>query len=742
MPIIQPVTMQLSGSHGELVAQVLARLGHEPTLNAAAKLLFVVSDDDTSEAAAIAHQAAQILQLATQLRHLIDAPKHAGKNVRDATAQIEQLRRMVLAMATDLRGVLIALGSQLVRLRECVVHHTEPDAAWLQEVLQVFSPLANRLGVWQLKWELEDLAFRFAQPEQYHRINTALNAKHEERQLLIETVCSRLSKEFTATHILAKVYGRPKHIYSIANKMVLKNLSFESLYDLRAVRVVVNTVRDCYTALGVVHDIYLPITKEFDDYIARPKPNGYKSLHTVIIADDGKPVEVQIRTEAMHEFAEFGVAAHWRYKEGATNKPSVEEAKIAWLRQLLAWKKDLSKTNSEHWQSSSSESNNNQRIFCLTPAGRVIELTKGSTPIDFAYALHTDLGHRCRGAKIDGAIAPLNTPLCSGQTVEILSDRKHNAGPSRDWLNINLGYTASHRSRSKVRAWFNVLAHNEAIIQGRAVIDRELARLGKTAASTVGGLTQLAKQMGYEDTQALFIVANKTNFNTRTIELALESLKAKETPKQAINKASEHLLEHLDSLAHNRINATAARVNHTITHTTKAKSNIWVVGVDMLLTQLARCCHPVPPDAVIGYITRGKGISLHRKACGSLQHLAIKSPERIIECAWNPEALNTNHHNNNSNNNNNNNNNINNNKNTQAQYIVNIKLTAIDRPGLLRDISDTFNKYKINITALNTQNKKGESRMVLSVMVNGIDTLNTVLTGVRDIKGVLSVIRC
>ena len=737
MPIIQPVTVQLNGSHGELVAQVLARLGHEPTLNAAAKLLFIVSDDDNSEAAAIARQAAQILQLATQLRHLIDAPKHAGKNVRDATTQIEQLRRMVLAMATDLRGVLIALGSQLVRLRECVVHHTEPDATWLQEVLQVFSPLANRLGVWQLKWELEDLAFRFAQPEQYHRINTALNAKHEERQLLIETVCSRLSKEFTATHILAKVYGRPKHIYSIANKMALKNLSFESLYDLRAVRVVVNTVRDCYAALGVVHDIYLPITKEFDDYIARPKPNGYKSLHTVIIADDGKAVEVQIRTEAMHAFAEFGVAAHWRYKEGVTSKASAEEAKIAWLRQLLAWKKDLSKTNREHWQSSSNQSNNNQRIFCLTPVGRVIELIKGSTPIDFAYALHTDLGHRCRGAKIDGAIVPLNTPLCSGQTVEILADRKHNVGPSRDWLTIHLGYTASNRSRSKVRAWFNALAHNEAIIQGRSVIDRELARLGKTAASTVGGLTQLAKQMGYEDTHTLFIAANKTSFNTRAIELALDSLKVKETSKQTVNKtseykANEHTLEHLDSLAHSRIHATAARVNHAIAHTIKVKSDIWVVGVDMLLTQLAQCCRPVPPDAVIGYITRGNGISLHRKACGSVQHLAIKSPERIIECTWNPEALNTAHHNHNNHNN----------KNTQGQYTVNIKLTAIDRPGLLRDVSDTFNKHKINITALNTQNKKGESRMVLSVMVNGIDTLNSVLVSVRDIKGLISAIRC
>jgi GTP pyrophosphokinase len=261
------------------------------------------------------------------------------------------------------------------------------------------------------------------------------------------------------------------------------------------------------------------------------------------------------------------------------------------------------------------------------------------------------------------------------------------------------------------------------------VIDRELARLGKTAASTVGGLAQLAKQMGYEDTQSLFIAANKTSFNTRTIELALESLKVKEISKQTVNKTNEHSLEHLDSLAHNRINATAARVNHTITQTTKTNSDVWVVGVDMLLTQLAQCCRPVPPDAVIGYITRGKGISLHRKACGSLQHLAIKSPERIIECAWNPDALNAAHHNNS-------------NKNTQGHYTVNIKLTAIDRPGLLRDVSDAFNKHKINITALNNQNKKGESRMTLLVIVNGIDKLNTALISVRDIKGVLSVIRC
>ncbi len=714
-PLPSPLTAESNCTHGEQVAQVLTRLGHEPTLDAAAKLLFVVRDDDVSEAATIARQAAQVLHMATQLRPLLDAPKHAGKNVRDANAQVEQLRRMVLAMATDLRGVLIALGSQLVRLRECAANQTEPDSGLVQEVLQVFSPLANRLGVWQLKWELEDLAFRFGQPEQYQRISHALNAKHEERQAVIETVCKRISSELDRTQVAAKVYGRPKHIYSIANKMALKNLSFESLYDLRAVRVVVDSVRDCYAVLGVVHDLYLPISKEFDDYIARPKPNGYKSLHTVIVVDDGKPVEVQIRTEAMHEFAEFGVAAHWRYKEGGANKTSNEEAKVTWLRQLLAWKKDLSDADSSHWQGSS-ETNSNDRIFCLTPAGRVVELVKGATPIDFAYVLHSDLGNRCRGAKVDGAMVPLNTVLRSGQTVEILSDRRHDAGPSRDWLSPTLGYTASNRSRSKVRAWFNMLAQDEAVAQGRIVVERELARLGKTAANTAGGLAQLAKHMGFDDAQALFIAANKSSFHARSIETALDALK--EPEKHSSDKA----IDDIDELAHTRIQAAAARAHTAASQHRKAKGDVWVVGVDMLLTQLARCCRPAPPDAVMGYITRGKGISLHRAGCGSLRNLAGKSPERLVECAWNTSTIDTSTS-----------------APSQGQYAVDVKLIAVDRPGLLRDVSDAFTKHKINITAMQNQAKHGEARMSLSVMVGSIEKLQAAFVSVREIKGVVSV---
>jgi GTP pyrophosphokinase len=683
--------------HGAQVATVLAQVGHESVLDAAAQLLFVSAAKDASEPAMIARQAEQVLQLATQLRPLLAAPSTAGKNVRDAKAQVEQLRRMMLAMATDLRVVLIALGSRLVSLRTCMASNIQPEAGLVQEVLQVFAPLANRLGVWQLKWELEDLAFRYAQPEQYQRIADALAAKREERQALIETVTHKLTAELASTHVTAQVYGRPKHIYSIAAKMKAKNLPFEGLYDLRAVRVVVASLRDCYTALGVVHDVYKPIAKEFDDYIARPKANGYKSLHTVIIADDGKPVEVQIRTEEMHAFAEFGVAAHWRYKEGgkkADQQASAEEAKIAWLRQLLAWKKDLTdvELSADDWTSGNAA---DERMFCLTPAGRVVELQGGGTPIDFAYALHSDLGHRCRGAKVDGAMVPLNTPLRSGQTVEILADRKLDAGPSRDWLSPTLGYTVSNRSRTKVRAWFNALAMEAAIAEGRSVVERELARLGKTAT----GFAELAQRMGFADTDALFIAANKTDFHTRTIEAAFEA------PKDETSK---------DELALTRIAAAAAK---TALNASKAKGDVLVVGVDMLLTQLARCCRPAPPDAVTGYVTRGKGVSLHRSNCASLRHLASKNPERLIECAWGKA------------------------QGAGSAYPVEIRIIAADRQGLLRDISDAFSKHKINITAVQTQSARGEARMLLSAQVDSVAHLNTALSSVREVKGVVQAAR-
>lgn len=695
---------ETAATHATTVVQALAQLGQEPVLAAAAAHLLqapLLKSAGEAPELAIARGAQEVLRLATQMRPLLAAQTSAGKDIRDAKAQVEQLRRMMLAMATDLRVVLIALASRLVSLRHCSTQEIAPDAGLVHEVLQVFAPLANRLGVWQLKWELEDLAFRFAAPLAYERISKALDAKREARQALIETVTQRLSTELQTSNVQALVYGRPKHIYSIANKMAKKNLPFEGLYDLRAVRVVVDSVRDCYTALGVVHDIYKPIAREFDDYIARPKPNGYKSLHTVVVADDGKPVEIQIRTTEMHQFAEYGVAAHWKYKEGsaAASTQSAEEAKIAWLRQLLEWNKDLSTTDAQghSWANHQTAS---ERMFCLTPAGRVVELQAGGTPIDFAYALHTDLGHRCRGAKIDGHIAPLNTVLRSGQTVEILADRKLDAGPSRDWLSPALGYTASPRSRTKVRAWFNALALESALLEGRAVVDKELARLGKTAVN----LNDLAAKMGFSDTDALYQAANKSDFHPRSIEQVFEA------PKEEASK---------DALAFARIAAAANKPP------VKSKGDVLVVGVDMLLTQLARCCRPAPPDAVLGYITRGKGVSIHRANCASLKHLAAKEPARLIECAWGVQTVAANSST----------------GKISAHYPIEVRVLAADRQGLLRDISDAFSKHKINITAVQTHSARGEARMLLSAQVESVAHLNTALAAVREVVGVVQAAR-
>ena len=712
-----------AAAHRSAVLGVLAQLGHEPVMEAAAACLFENSlfefgllenkAKPDSEPPAIAQQALEALRLATQMRpHLQANSLRAAEKTKNkyddrlATAQIEQLRRMMLAMASDLRVVLVTLASRLSSLRHCVTTDTAPDAGLVLEVLHVFAPLANRLGVWQLKWELEDLAFRFAQPEQYAQIASALALKREARQALIQTVTDRLSAELKGAGIAAQVYGRPKHIYSIAHKMASKNLPFEGLYDLRAVRVVVDSVRDCYTALGVTHDLYKPIGKEFDDYIARPKPNGYKSLHTVIVADDGKAVEVQIRTQAMHAFAEFGVAAHWRYKESGVKdnkdnkdnkdpKTSAEEAKVAWLRQLLAWKKDLSDSANDDWaQAQASDASASERIFVLSPQGRVIELPVGGTPIDFAYALHTDLGHRCRGAKVDGAMVTLNTALHTGQTVEILSERKSElaAGPSRDWLQPS--FTASKRTQAKVRAWFNALATQDAQRVGRELVDKELARLGKTAVS----LAELAQDMGYPSTDALYIAAAKPEFSTRSIEHVF---------------ADEPAPIDEDEQARSRIALAHAKV---ATH--PSKSDVLVVGVDMLLTQLARCCKPAPPDAVCGYVTRGKGVSIHRAGCASLKNLAAKEPQRLIDCDWGESAAQS--------------------EKSASTYPVEVRVLAADRQGLLRDVSDAFMKHKINVTAVQTHSARGEARMSLSAQVDSIAHLGRALASLREVKGVVS----
>ncbi|MGH8853042.1 MAG: RelA/SpoT family protein, partial [Telluria sp.] len=452
----------------------------------------------------------------------------SGKNAaQQAAAQVETLRKMLLAMASDMRVVLMRLASCATSLRYFADQKRFDDVtrAYGREVLDFYAPLANRLGIWQLKWELEDLSFRFIEPETYKRIAKMLEEKRMQREGFVQSSIDRLEAELAAAGIRAEVSGRPKHIFSIWNKMRGKDLDFSSLYDVRAFRVIAPDVKTCYTVLGIVHNIWTPIPKEFDDYISRPKPNGYQSLHTVVTAEDGRPLEVQIRTQEMHNFAEYGVAAHWRYKEegGSNFKSQKYDEKIAWLRQLLAWKSDVADVVAgqedlqKEWVEKLKATTLDDRIFVLTPQARVLELPQGATPIDFAYHLHSEVGHRCRGAKIDGIMVPLNTPLKNGQTCEIITAKGSSGGqgPSRDWLSP--GYTVSSRTRSKIRAWFHAMDQAETLAQGRALVEKSLQREGKTAVN----LEALAHKLGFAKVDELFIQVGKEKFSLRHVEAAL-----------------------------------------------------------------------------------------------------------------------------------------------------------------------------------------------------------------------------
>ena len=523
--------------------------------------------------------------------------------------------------------------------------------ALLRESHEVFAPLANRLGIWQIKWEMEDLVFRAQEPQVYRHIANMLEERRAEREAALEERRAFIEKALRALGMDAEVSGRPKHIYSIVRKMRGKKLDFAHIYDVRALRVIVPTVQDCYAALAWVNEHYTPVPGEFDDYIAKPKVNGYQSLHTVVRDADGKPWEVQIRTRAMHEHAENGVAAHWAYKEAGVkgyagvSAASAYDAKIAVLRQLLAWEHDLS-------DATASQALFDDRIYVFTPDARLIDLPSGATPVDFAYALHTELGHRCRGARVDGVMVALNTPLKNGQTVEITAAKE--GGPSRDWLNPELNYIASSRARAKVRAWFNAQHTRETIARGREMVEKLLQREGRTSLA----LEELAASLGYKTPDALFETVGKDELSLRTIEAALRPAEPEPPPPP-----EGQVLLRKPSRA------------------TVGKGGVLVVGLDSLLTQMARCCKPAPPDAIAGYVTRGKGVSVHRKSCPNLQDLIVREPDRIIEVAWGAGA--------------------------QAAYPVDISVEAQDRQGLLRDISDVLAREKINVTGVQTQSAKG-----------------------------------
>jgi len=614
---------------------------------------------------------ARLNTLRVVTRDLAAQEKSASK-----TAQAEVLRKMLLAMVEDIRVVIIRLASRTQTLSFIAKASDEVRRPVAQETLDLYAPLANRLGIWQLKWELEDMSFRFLEPELYKRIASMLDEKRGEREAFIAQAMATLERELAAVGVKADLAGRPKHIFSIYNKMRGKGLDFSDLYDVRALRIIVDTVKDCYTALGVVHNLWTPIPKEFDDYISRPKANDYRSLHTAVVGPDGRPVEVQIRTREMHRHAELGVAAHWRYKENARRDPFDE--KIALLRQVLAWRDEV--VDSSDWKEQFKRAALDETVYVLTPQGRVVDLARGATPIDFAYALHTDLGHRCRGAKVDGTMVPLDYKLQNGQRVEIIAAKT--GGPSRDWLNPNLGYLASSRARNKVRQWFNATELAQTIADGRATVEREMQREGQTGAS----LDALAQKFGYDKAEDFFAAVGREVIRPREIQNALRGeTEEAEAPEPVVAKKSK---------------AEAGG------------SGILIVGVDRLLTQLARCCKPAPPDGIMGFVTRGRGVSIHRASCKSLAALLRAHPERAIEAHWGEQG--------------------------PGVFAVDVVVQAHDRQGLLRDVSEVFSRQRINVTAVNTASRQHVATMAFTVEVSGVDQLARTLAEIRDVPGVFS----
>jgi GTP pyrophosphokinase len=541
-----------------------------------------------------------------QIEQFSEMPGQHKKEKDEAAQQIESLRKMLLAMVEDIRVVLIKLAERTQTMRHLSGAKPEQQKQIAQETRSLFAPLANRLGVWQLKWELEDLSVRYLEPELYKKVAKLLDERRVDREQYIADVVSRLKQALSQAGIPAEVTGRPKHIYSIINKMKRKHMDFSELYDVRAVRILIDDsqidgIRGCYTALGLVHELWPPIESEFDDYIAHPKSNHYRSLHTAVVGPRGLALEVQIRTREMHRHSELGVAAHWRYKEGVKSDTRFDE-KIAWLRQILEWKEDLS--DKGDLQEQFRNELFHDQVYVFTPLGKVIALSKGATPVEFAYTLHTDLGHRTRGAKVDGSIAPLNYKLQNGQRVEILTVKQ--GGPSRDWINPSLGFLQSSRIRAKVRAWFKSQNYDESVAQGRTQLDRELHRLGITTINQ----EKLAQRLHYNKLDDFLAAIGRNEITQRRIAVAIQE----ELPTRVIESAKPK--------------AFRPATGRTAT------ADITVGGVNNLMTRIAKCCNPVSGDAIVGYVTRDRGITIHREDCAFMLRMTESRRDRKLTAQW------------------------------------------------------------------------------------------------------------
>ncbi|MFA7239489.1 MAG: bifunctional (p)ppGpp synthetase/guanosine-3',5'-bis(diphosphate) 3'-pyrophosphohydrolase [Sulfuricellaceae bacterium] len=626
---------------------------------------------------------AMLVEGAARMRQIVKLGE-AGDEQEEKAAQlhIESLRKMLLAMVEDIRVVLLKLAERTHALRRAAKSDEETRRNVAREIQDVYAPLANRLGVWQIKWEMEDLSFRYLQPELYKKIAKLLDEKRIDRENYIAAVIARLKAELELVGIHAVVSGRPKHIYSIYKKMTRKEVDFDDVYDVRAVRVLVDKESDCYTALGVAHNLWQPIPKEFDDYISRPKGNFYRSLHTAVIGPEDKALEVQIRTHDMHNHAELGVAAHWRYKEGGKGDARFEE-KIAWLRQILEWKEDVRDAGEilEQFKTGLFQ----DTIYVLTPQGKVIALPTGATPIDFAYHLHTDLGHRCRGAKVDGSIVPLNTQLANGQRVEIIAAKQ--GGPSRDWLSATQGYVASARAKGKIRYWFKYRHFDENVSQGRDALEKEAHRLGLT----LPNLDKFAHKFDFDKNEDFLAAIGRGDLSARQAVATVLEL-AQPGKADVLPAAGESAWQP----------GRGAGV--------KLPSSILVEDVGNLLTVMAKCCKPAPPDEIVGFVTRGRGVAIHRHDCPNVRRLDETGQERLLAAQWGAKA---------------------------GLYEVDVEVEAGDRQGLLRDISEALTREKVNVIAASTLSRGQRAAMGFTLQVSDLGQLNRILAKVREVPGVV-----
>ncbi|MFU6376119.1 GTP diphosphokinase [Metapseudomonas otitidis] len=600
--------------------------------------------------------------------------------------QVENLRKMLVAMVDDVRVALIKLAERTCAIREVKNADEEKRHRVAREVFDIYAPLAHRLGIGHIKWELEDLSFRYLEPDQYKKIAKLLHERRLDREQYIADVMNQLRQELTAAGIKSDISGRAKHIYSIWRKMQRKGLQFSQIYDVRAVRVLVPEVRDCYTALGIVHTLWRHIPKEFDDYIANPKENGYRSLHTAVIGPDGKVLEVQIRTHAMHEEAELGVCAHWRYK-GTDVKTSSNhyEEKISWLRQVLEWHEELGDIGGLAEQLRVDIEPD--RVYVFTPDGHAIDLPKGATPLDFAYRVHTEIGHNCRGAKINGRIVPLNYSLQTGEQVEIITGKQ--GSPSRDWLNPNLGYITTSRARAKIVHWFKLQARDQNVAAGKAMLERELARLA-------------LPPVDFEK------LADKCNL--RTAEDMHAALGAGDLRLAHVVSNAQQLVEPERGTSE-QLELIPRR--STGQYKPGKRGDVQIQGVGNLLTQMAGCCQPLPGDPIVGYITLGRGVSIHRQDCASALQLASREPERMIQVSWGPVPVQT--------------------------YPVDIVIKAYDRSGLLRDVSQVLLNERINVLAVNTRSNKEDNTasMLLTIEIPGLDALGRLLAKIAQLPNII-----